>query len=803
MLAHSMELGCQLTYHGPPRIGKLQKRLDETGRRLTQLRHIHGTLVNAGIYSVLKYGMELIPLGPAHADSIRQQLVTALLGASRSRNSYVAVSLIPGLQDPFPMLILHALLSARRFLMRASPETRQDFYDILASHDGTHHKCKGPAGCLSYYLLKLGWSTDRQGRILVSAFIRLPLLSTGPKTLARWVTQAWMHDLLLQHADRRAWTGLAPIQVQDTVQVLRRFDPPQQMHLLDEIAGAFQTRCQQAKWDTSTDTTCAFCDQEDTREHRIMTCSATAEIRACHQPVLDWLEAEGLPWVHLPVIQRHVHADYVDTLHHLQPEPVFDQSLQEELLRHCVDGKPLVFYTDGSCQHPHSVHSRFAGYSIVVDLAPDDATRLDAVHAYNLTQQVPPFFRVIALGRVQGTQTIHRAELTAIVLLAEAFDHFVLHSDSANALSDVQLSQSDRYIYEQARHEHPDLLARLRETCKATQTFCKVKAHQLTDATLQGLDKYHALGNHVADLAASRACCHLYPDMAETFDEVHRTLTLQCDHLYQYFRYVLDLRRERAILDAALVREPRPEPVAPQRDIFAELAAYNVLQYWRGPPVRVQRFDACAWGPTLAWMLQKWLARFAWPEGDDATSPTAQLGVAWVELAVAFCLHIGCWLPVKRTMADGSARLVSFASSTEAAAHGVTLGELGHQFALFFKQVQTLCATELVPPMERRLIRSLFAQGATFYSYGFALRPVFPDQDRTARTFKEYLPTQRGQSFVALPSCDMLQRPDLDAAQIRVEIEGDWDAKLQMVWRAARLMKQVDRRQNVLNFAAG
>lgn len=151
-------------------------------------------------------------------------------------------------------------------------------------------------------------------------------------------------------------------------------------------------------------------------------------------------------------------------------------------------------------------------------------------------------------------------------------------------------------------------------------------------------------------------------------------------------------------------------------------------------------------------------------------------------------------------MEDGSSKLVPFANTVEARAHGVTLGELGHQFSSFFKQVQTLCATALVPDIERRLIRSVFAQGATFYSYGFAVRPSFPGQDVLARVLQEYLPTQRGQSFVDLPQCVLTPQPDLPYATLQVETEGDWDQKLQAVWRAARLMKQVDGRQCVLRF---
>lgn len=133
-----------------------------------------------------------------------------------------------------------------------------------------------------------------------------------------------------------------------------------------------------------------------------------------------------------------------------------------------------------------------------------DRARLEAVRTYELTRQIPPFFRVIALGRVQGLQTIHRAELSALVLLTETFSRFVVYSDSANALRDVESCGSDAYMFERLRHEHPDLLDRIHAALQPGQTFRKVKAHQLETPDLQGMEKYHALGNHVADLAAAR-----------------------------------------------------------------------------------------------------------------------------------------------------------------------------------------------------------------------------------------------------------------------------------------------------------
>ena len=82
----AMDLGGQLTFHGPPKVGKVKKRFAEAQERLTRLKHLSfdfpskTLLVKMGVYAQAFYASALIPIGTSHTDSLRVQTAEALLG---------------------------------------------------------------------------------------------------------------------------------------------------------------------------------------------------------------------------------------------------------------------------------------------------------------------------------------------------------------------------------------------------------------------------------------------------------------------------------------------------------------------------------------------------------------------------------------------------------------------------------------------------------------------------------------------------------------------------------------------------
>ena len=129
----AMDLGAHLTYRGNMRLGKLKDRLQKAKIRLQRLENLNEPLesktrlITAAIYPVAMYGMELVPLGTQHMDTLRTAVVAAMLGHSISRNSAIALHCTPNIQDPQVILMQRVLMSARRFLFRASAAEKRDF----------------------------------------------------------------------------------------------------------------------------------------------------------------------------------------------------------------------------------------------------------------------------------------------------------------------------------------------------------------------------------------------------------------------------------------------------------------------------------------------------------------------------------------------------------------------------------------------------------------------------------------------------------------------------------------------------
>ena len=98
------------------------------------------------------------------------------------------------------------------------------------------------------------------------------------------------------HTDRVALRGLPPICHVSTKQVLGKFTVLQRQQILMEISGSFQTRSQQASWDTSVDGSCLACGQPDTREHRIHVCPVFSDIRVQFRRILDHFCRHGFVW---------------------------------------------------------------------------------------------------------------------------------------------------------------------------------------------------------------------------------------------------------------------------------------------------------------------------------------------------------------------------------------------------------------------------------------------------------------------------------------------------------------------------
>lgn len=160
-----------------------------------------------------------------------------------------------------------------------------------------------------------------------------------------------------------------------TIQVLSKFGSKDRLRLLREISGAYQTRSQQATWDPDTNILCPWCGcEQDTRWHRLGVCTAFAEHREPYNHVIDYLVERQSPWIELPVLFDNPDDEIITHLHYAMPSPEISEALVDNI-RRTFDNQQIVAFTDGSCQHPSLINSRYAAYSIVIDLCTNEEQR--------------------------------------------------------------------------------------------------------------------------------------------------------------------------------------------------------------------------------------------------------------------------------------------------------------------------------------------------------------------------------------------------------------------------------------------
>ena len=139
---NSMNLGCQMTYRGPPKLGRFRNRLTSAFNRLDRLQKLPQPLdekihlSTSSVYACAFYGVQFIPVGSEHFNKLRTALADSLLGPSISRNSAIAIDCLPGIDDPMVFAICLALKSARKFLLSVPLSKKQSFLKIASQHTG-------------------------------------------------------------------------------------------------------------------------------------------------------------------------------------------------------------------------------------------------------------------------------------------------------------------------------------------------------------------------------------------------------------------------------------------------------------------------------------------------------------------------------------------------------------------------------------------------------------------------------------------------------------------------------------------
>eukprot|EP00438_Fugacium_kawagutii_P021028 Skav205786 [mRNA] locus=scaffold340:103108:108078:+ [translate_table: standard] len=732
---HAKDLGIELRYSGTHQLGHKPERYQVGFGRLKRLQHLpldpetKEIVWMVSIYPAAFYGCETRPPADNLVSRMRTKVADAIFGSSSSMAP--AVALLFGkrhLLDPGFQLVMHALRAARRWLYAASAAERRQFYDMVAKFRGGIAKVRGPAAALSLYLKQLEWELTREGFLLCGPFLQLHLLDSSFSDILILAQRAWQTDIFLKHTERKLLFHLQPSRV-ETTQALKPFHGAERGNLVREIAGAFQTNTQKAKWSSEHSEACPYCGGEDTRHHRTFECPAFADIRTPFQEHLDWLVDNYPLTADLPVVLVHEDADVHQVMQFHDSDPVIGQEFFHVADDRRTAGKDLYLYTDGSGQFPGHAATRYCGFSVVMDLCDTDDERCAYAMSFLATGEVPASFQTVCRSRLKGRQTVPRAELAALEVATRFCGTVTIFSDCQSALTAVDNMQQGSFDF--LRGNNVDLVRAIQRNWHSGLVLRKIKAHTDLKQHTNMLHLYHALGNHAADLAAGVACTDNHEPFLVSLAARHSQQAEYISHMQELYKMLLMLQQARQQAEINGVHVQAQESLL---EVAQTTGTVDILAGFAPNPGRLQMFDTSRedmfqffpWGVQLATLFRDWFTELVWTTGEVV--PPCCRGISWLELALSFGWYLGAALPIQRVDDTGLRQLVMVSSVEDLLTFHITLGDQSRCMQNLWTHFCHMLPAELQPPGERGLQRSLMWYGFQQHVSGLSIRPKFPGQ---------------------------------------------------------------------------
>lgn len=197
------------------------------------------------IFPTAFYGSELLLIPKTHLDSLRSQLANAILGeVNKSVSPAILVHMLPKLLGPTVFAIDLAVRRAQMFLIHAIEQDRIDFLCIAAA-PSRNFQIQGPAICCG-----LDYHVTGVTSILCSQISQPNLLTSSSKVILDTIQWEWNEQFLVTQTERSGIGKMLPIDTAGTRNLLDHFTNAQQLVLLREAAGGFQTKAQKTKWDS-------------------------------------------------------------------------------------------------------------------------------------------------------------------------------------------------------------------------------------------------------------------------------------------------------------------------------------------------------------------------------------------------------------------------------------------------------------------------------------------------------------------------------------------------------------------------
>ena len=251
----------------------------------------------------------------------------------------------------------------------------------------------GPCGIFLMRIFALGWKWLSDGWISDHMGFVFHLLKTPIQLLERKITDAWLHRVSTIVAVREGFAGFEHCDFALSTEGYQSLESEHQGLLRTVMNGSFFTRNKQLASGNFVDSTCPWCNQPDSINHRHCECEFFQDCRNCI-PKAVFMQLDSLDKCTLEHGWFTTPEAFVDFQHLLSQTQDFSNTFVS------VDnpGDNVHLFTDGSCLSPEIPTLRLASWGVVSAQFNGET----------------PSFQPIAQGPLPGLlQTIFRAEAYA------------------------------------------------------------------------------------------------------------------------------------------------------------------------------------------------------------------------------------------------------------------------------------------------------------------------------------------------------------------------------------------------------
>ena len=215
------------------------------------------------------YSIAIAPIGPAHYEKLRTQVMRSLNHKKHGANPLLQTSCIcPPKCDPECFAIIETVCTFRQCckIENALP--------VLQALANGAKVTPGPCSALMKSIFKLGWSWDSRGFAVDLDGIPIQVLDCPIQELKERIISSWQHRVLHEvEATRETFDGLRLCDARVTTQNFTAWQPDEQGILKCALNGTIYTNdVLQYTSKVETDQ-CTFCGKPDSVKHRIFECT--------------------------------------------------------------------------------------------------------------------------------------------------------------------------------------------------------------------------------------------------------------------------------------------------------------------------------------------------------------------------------------------------------------------------------------------------------------------------------------------------------------------------------------------------